>query len=175
MGGLAMAHWKYIRATRDVDLLVAIEEGDLPRTLQGLAQVGIRQKHRQGTTMRLGQLQLVQLLYEPPETFVDLSVDLLLARSEYHLHALAGAVPARLPDLDLEVTVLTCEDLVLHKLLAGRLIDRADAVALLRANRDALKLEYLVQWSDRLGMQAELIEVWREVTAEPLPGLDIDR
>src|SRR5438094_576568 len=104
MGGLAVAVWQHVRATRDVDLLV--------------------------------------------------QVDLLLADSPYHREALARRIPATVGDL--EVSVLACEDLVLHKLLAGRIIDRADVAALLRANREALDSAYLRRWSRELSLDALL-------------------
>ena len=104
----------------------------------------------------LGRLELVQLLYEPPESLIDIQIDLLLADSPYHKIALERRVPTSLPELDIEVSVLACEDLILQKLLAGRMIDLADAAALLRANRDALDLGYLNRWAGKLGVAAEL-------------------
>ena len=60
------------------------------------------------------------------------------------------------------VRFLACEDLILHKLLAGCLLDRADAAMLLRANRTDLNLEYLLGWTTTLSLRAELAEVWEE-------------
>jgi hypothetical protein len=113
----------------------------------------------------VGSLQILQLLYEPPGAYVDLQVDLLLAQSEYHREALARRVPARLATLDLVTHFLTCDDLILHKLLAGRLVDQADAAMLLRANRADLNLEYLLRWTTTLSLRAELAEVWAEAFA----------
>ena len=64
------------------------------------------------------------------------------------------------------IAVLACEDLVLHKLLAGRMIDLADAVALLRANRDTLDLNYLSCWAGKLAVEAELVGVRKEAFPE---------
>jgi hypothetical protein len=64
--------------------------------------------------------------------------------------------------LDLDLYVLACEDLILHKLLAGRLLDRVDAAMLLRANRTELDLEYLLAWTTTLSLRAELAQVWEE-------------
>jgi len=58
--------------------------------------------------------------------------------------------------------VTACEDLILHKLLAGRLLDRADAAVLLRANRADLNLEYLLAWTITLSLGDELAQVWEE-------------
>jgi hypothetical protein len=57
---------------------------------------------------------------------------------------------------------LACEDLVLHKLLSGRLLDLADAAMLRRANRSDLDLSYLLDWTTRLSLDAELSQVWED-------------
>ena len=169
MGGIALAAWKHVRATRDVDLLLWIGENDLGHLLERLraAEICTKQEPR---AVSLGQLEVIQLLYEPPDTFVDLQIDLFLAKSDYHREALRRRVRARLPDLDIEIAVLTCEDLILHKLLSGRIIDLADAAALLRANRQSLEVDYLLRWTGSLELASELTQVWNEAfPGEPLP------
>jgi hypothetical protein len=168
MGGIACAVWGRVRATQDVDLLVGIEKTDPDQLLRQLAGAKVRPK-LQPPILTLGQLRIVQLLYEPPDTFMDLQIDLLLAESDYHREALARRVPTRLPALDLDVLVLTCEDMILHKLLAGRILDRADAAALLRLNRASLDLAYLLRWTDTLGLGPGLAEVWSEAFPEETP------
>jgi hypothetical protein len=164
-GGLAMAAWKHVRATKDIDLLVAVRGGDLARLLDRLVEAGIRPQAAP-PPVSLGQLDVVRLLYEPAETFVEIEVDVLIAKSTYYENALQRRVAAQLPDLDIQIAVLTCEDLVLQKLQAGRIIDRADAAALLRANRGALDIGYLLRWVQHLGLPGELADVWEEA----LPG-----
>jgi hypothetical protein len=69
--------------------------------------------------------------------------------------------------------LLACEDLILHKLLAGRLLDRADAAMLLRANRVDLNLEYLLGWTTTFSLEAELAQVWEEAfPGEAMPETD---
>lgn len=161
MGGLALARWQHVRATRDVDLLLALGSLDLDKVLATLQARDVHAR-RSPPKVSLGSLSIVQLNYEVPETFIPVQIDLLLAESEYHRTALARSVSTRLPDMDLEVSVLTCEDLVLHKLLAGRIIDRADSAALLRANRDILEVTYLQEWVAKLELKAGFKEVWLE-------------
>ena len=160
-GGLAMSAWKHVRATRDVDLLIAIAANDQQRLLAGLAKAGIRPK-KNPPLSPLGQLDVIQLGYEPPETFIEVQIDILVAKSEYYETALRRRVATRLPDLDVEIAVLACEDLILHKLLAGRIIDRADAAALFRANPESLDLDYVRQWAQQTETLPELTEVWQE-------------
>ena len=160
IGGLALAAWKHIRATQDVDLLLAVRRGGVDSILEKLRDAGLRAKRKPPVT-HLGQLDVVQLLYEPPEAFVEMQVDLLLADSEYHLTALARRCSVKLPTCDLDIAVLACEDMVLHKLLAGRMIDLADAAALLRLNRESLDNEYLIQWARNLGVAEDLTRLQR--------------
>jgi hypothetical protein len=168
LGGIAMATWKCVRATRDVDLLLSAGDHEVTHIVGTLRAANIRPK-QDPPARTLGELDVLQLLYEPPESFVDLQIDLLLAKSPYHLQALNRRIPMRLPDLDIEISVLACEDLILHKLIAGRLIDRVDAAGLLRANRGSLDLDYLAGWTRRLGLVGELGDVWSEAFPEEPP------
>ena len=164
MGGLALATWKHVRATKDIDLLLGIDVESLDLLLPKLRAAGMRPK-RDPPAILLDHLELAQLIYEPPEALMEIQIDLLLGKSEYHQEALARRIPTGLPGLDLEIAVLTCEDLVLHKLLAGRLIDQADVVALLHANRANLDIHYLNHWADALGLRSALDEAWRHAFA----------
>jgi hypothetical protein len=161
MGGLALAAWKHVRATQDVDLLLGVDQRQLQPILAALAKAGVRPR-RNPPLLTLGSFQIVQLLYAPPDAFVELQVDLVLADSEYHRAALARRISMRLPELEIAVDVLSCEDLILHKLIAGRILDQADVVALLRANRGAIDRAYLQTWSNRLRVQDELRNAWTE-------------
>jgi hypothetical protein len=161
MGGLALAAWKHVRATRDVDLLVGVGGTTPEAIVDSLIGAGMRPK-RQPAIQPLGQFHLLQMLFEPPDSFLELEVDILFAESEYQEAALGRRVALRLSEMDTDLFVLACEDLVIHKLLAGRAVDRADAAALLRANRPTLDLAWLNQWVHRLGLGPEWAEVWRE-------------
>jgi len=167
MGGVALAVWQYVRATRDVDLLVSLGNSDFGLVMARLAAAGIHPK-RQPPLVPLGSLQIAQFRYEPPGAFVDVQVDLLLAESDYHRQALVRRVQVHLPDLGMEIHVLGCEDLILHKLLAGRMIDRADAAALLRLNRASLDLAYLHKEVADLGVSVEFGEAWRQAFPDEL-------
>ncbi len=169
MGGLAVAVWKHPRNTRDVDILVDVRDVDLGELVEAMKRAGMRPK-RQPAVQLVGDQRIIQLLYQAPGTFLDIQIDLLLADSAYQKEALTRARPARL-DGGREVAVLSCEDLIIHKLLAGRVIDSADAAALLRANRAGLDLEYLKGWLGRLDLLAPFEAIWRETfPSEPLPG-----
>ena len=161
IGGIALSMWEHLRATKDADVLVAIEPDAIPEILAALRQAGIRTIH-DPPMLDLGGTRILQLEFEPPEAFVDIRIDLLIASSEFHREALARSVPVELPGCDVSIQVVACEDLILLKLLAGRVIDRSDVAYLLRYNRDSLDLAYLLSWSETLKLTADLVRIWEE-------------
>jgi Uncharacterised nucleotidyltransferase len=169
MGGLAVAVWKHPRNTRDVDILVDLRDGNLDELVEALQRAGMRSK-RQPPVLLVGDQRVIQLLYPAPDTFLDIQIDVLLADSAYQKEALTRAQPAKLNG-EHEIAVLSCEDLIIHKLLAGRIIDSADVAALLRANRAGLDLAYLKSWLGRLNLLPHLETIWRETfPSEPFEG-----
>lgn len=169
MGGLAMSLWKYPRATRDVDLLIGIDAGQLKKILPQLQELGIRSKHTP-PIISLGRSNIVQMLYEPPDAFMEVQIDLLLAETDYNQAALERRIFTKLLDIPMEIAVLTCEDLILHKLMAGRIIDRADVAALLKFNLASLDRNYLAHWVKQLQLTAGSALIWGEALPdEPLP------
>lgn len=169
MGGIAVAAWNYLRNTRDVDLLVGVAPSDLESTLRQLSDAGIKPLH-DPPLMRIGQSNIVQLSFQPPGRFMDVRIDLFIAESDYHKRALSRRISISLPGMDTPVCILSCEDLILFKLLAGRLIDRSDCAHLLRANRDTLDRVYLKDWTLKLQLGNELREVWREAFGADTPA-----
>jgi hypothetical protein len=161
VGGIALAAWKHVRATQDIDLLLGIDSKEVDRFLPQLNKAGIQLKSH-SPPIQLGQLELIQLSYEPPEALMELQIDILLSSAPYHRTALERKVPVTLPDLDVQIAVLACEDMILHKLLAGRMIDLADAAAIFHLNRESLDLDYIDHWSQALHLDAEFAEVQRE-------------
>jgi hypothetical protein len=56
-------------------------------------------------------------------------------------------------------------------LIAARIRDRADVMALLEANRSDLDFGYLVSWIAPLGVASEWAEAWQGAfPTEPVPG-----
>jgi hypothetical protein len=161
MGGLALSVWNHVRSTQDVDILLGIGSMAPERILDVVSKSGFRPRRKPPVT-QLGSLRVLQLEFDPEEAYVSVHVDLLLSNSEYHDLALARRVWRKIPQSGHDVPVLRCEDLVLHKLLAGRLIDLADGVALLKANGHTLDFDYLEAWAARLDVAADLERIRRE-------------
>jgi hypothetical protein len=162
-GGLSLSMWNHPRSTHDVDLLLLIDECRHEELLNTLLDAGARFK-RDEPIVKLGGVDLIQVLYEPAETYLDVQVDILIARSEFHRNALQRAVSMTIETLNLQV--VSCEDLILLKLLAGRIIDQADTAALILANKEDLDREYLLRWAREQDLEKDLNRIWNEA----LPG-----
>lgn len=168
MGGLALAAWRHARSTQDVDLLLGASSTPVDELVVTLEKSDVLLK-ASATPRSIGSIRVLQFLYEPPNSLMPVQVDLLLGELEYHQAALQRRVTFELGNPRVAIEFLSCEDLVLHKLIAGRMIDLADAAALLRANKGELDLAYLLQWASNVNVRPELQRVWQEANpGEPL-------
>jgi hypothetical protein len=161
MGGLALAVWYHPRSTRDVDLLLGIGRENIGDVLDRLKAIGCRAKKHPPLHI-VGDHSFVQLLYTPPGEFYDVQFDLLLAESDLQKAALRRCVTRPVEGVEKPIQVLSCEDLILFKLLAGRMIDLADAAMLLRENFADLDTSYLANWIKQLELGRSFGEVWHE-------------
>lgn len=169
--GLALAVWNHPRATRDVDLLVALGGKSAHEFVDTLRPYGFRSK-KTPPQLDVGNHRFVQLLFTPPDEFYDIQCDLLLAESPFEVSALERRIHCTVPGIRGTIDVVRCEDLVILKLVAGRMIDRADTAMLLRENRDTIDWNYLCRWAGELNLRRELEEAWREAfPSEALPAM----
>jgi hypothetical protein len=99
--------------------------------------------------------------------------DVLLVSGDFQKEAVDRAVPwPALTDAG-DLRVVQPDDLVVIKLLAGRLIDRADAAMLLRENREAIDFVRLHREVVGQGISAEYRQVWSDAfPSEPMPRLE---
>jgi predicted nucleotidyltransferase len=167
MGGMAMAHWGHARFTRDVDLLVSLDPQSIEDLADVLSKEGFSPRHAPPIS-RVGKHSFVQLIFTPQGRFDEIPVNLLIADSDFLRAAVHRAVPFVVGGT--ECNVASCEDLIVLKLQADRLIDRADVRYLLEYNRPALDFPYLTGWIAKLGLNREWDEWWRDAFPdEPAP------
>jgi hypothetical protein len=160
MGGVAVTAWRRIRATHDVDLLIDLDNSRFAEVFKSLDKGGVHRKHV-APFIAVGETRFIQFLYDLPALETDIRVDLLLADSPFQQQALVRAVEPR-SSLGRGIRVISCEDLILFKLLAGRIIDRADAAYLLRVNRDELDLAHIDKWAKSLAVEEAFKDIWNE-------------
>ena len=160
-GGLALSAWDHSRSTKDVDILFDAEGHSLHSILAKLGSDDFRAKGK-SALIRVEDAEFIQVLYEPPDAMIAIQVDLLIAGSQFDVQALARSVELTVPELGRDLAVVRCEDLIVMKLRAGRLIDRADVAALLRANRESLDMAHLSTWVQHFRLQHKFHESWNE-------------
>ena len=168
-GGLALSAWNHSRSTKDVDIIFDPAGTPLHLILAKLGAADFRAKGR-NAVIRLDDAEYIQVLYEPRDALMPIQVDLLMANSEFESQALNRSELLSVPELGRDVAVVRCEDLIVMKLRAGRLIDRADVVALLRANRESMEMAHRGKWVQNYRLHRKFRESWNETFPdEPSP------
>jgi len=164
IGGQAVLLYGEPRLTRDVDVTLGVGPGRLPELLEWVRGNGW------------------QVLVEAPAEFVEktmvlpclepvsgIRIDLIFSFSLYEQQALKRA--RRVPIGGIQVCFASLEDLMIHKVLAGRPRDLEDLRIVLLKN-PAFDLEYVHRWLgefDRsLGVRSlEQFEEVRQALAAP--------
>lgn len=148
MGALAANRYRSSpRLTQDVDVLLA----DLGASLETLEEAF----RAAGWTIRRATPDGELLRLRHPELGV---ADLLVAGTEYQQEALRRAREEPLGPGGAAVAVLAPEDVIVHKLVAGRAQDLADIEAMLAAHV-ALDEAYLESWLEFW----EVADRWRSL------------
>lgn len=146
IGGVAVIARVFVRATKDIDLLVSCPASEA-RALLDVAR-------RHGYTWEESDVQdfldagLLRM-WGPPSRREGLGLDILLTDSPLDEDVVRRASPVEV--LGTEIAVATPEDLLLMKLAANRPIDLDDAIAIKDAFGASLDLAYLRVQADRLG------------------------
>lgn len=169
IGGLALTAWKHARYTRDADVLVVLDEHGFDAVVAALLAAGFHARHSPPLRMIDGQ-GIAQFTFQPAEALMPFQFDVLLVADEFQKEAVERAVPW--PLAGAVVKVVRPDDLMVIKLLAGRIIDRADAAMVLRENRDEIDFARLHREIIRQGLAADYHEIWQEAFPdEPPPTL----
>jgi len=137
LGGLAVQHWGEPRLTRDVDVTVlagADVEGFVRRVL-GRFRPRIPDAHAFALRSRV---VLVRATNGYP-------VDLSLGIPGYESAVMARAVTVTRPGCR-PLRLISCEDLIVHKCVAGRPRDLEDVESILLRQRGRLDLRYVRRW-----------------------------
>lgn len=135
IGALAANRYRVApRLTADVDLLLAEPSCGLERVEAALEAAGwaVRRASPEGEVLRLRHAQFG-------------AADLLIAGTEYQREAIERARVESVGDRTLRI--LRIEDVIVHKLIAGRTQDLADIEAILAAG-SAIDAAYVERWAE---------------------------
>jgi len=139
IGGQAVLLHGEPRLTEDIDITLGVDPSRLSSLLQVCERVGL------------------SVLPEQVEAFVRetfvlparhgeslIRVDFIFSSTPYEQHAIARAESVMLDGVP--VPFATAEDLIIHKLFAGRPRDLEDAAGVVRRKGDQLDWAYLEDW-----------------------------
>lgn len=139
IGGQAVLLYGHPRLTRDIDITLGIDTNDFARLSEVCERLELR------------------ILPESPSDFVQrtrvlpaeesesrIRVDFIFSFSEYERQAIDRAKQVGMNDYP--VRFASCEDIIIHKMVAGRAVDIEDVRHLLAKNREQLDFTYLGWW-----------------------------
>ncbi|MEQ8850062.1 hypothetical protein [Botrimarina sp.] len=159
MGGWAVRAHGLPRPTYDVDVTVAIDREKLPALFQRIDALGydVGEQYLGGWLDSVADMPLFKA-----STFVDgrtLVADIFIAENEFQEAIIARRQRGSIDGIP--TWLVTPEDLILLKLVADRVRDRADVLDVLTMN---VKLDdvYLDHWAERLGVTEKLAAARKE-------------
>lgn len=151
-GGLAVAYWGHPRSTQDIDLAVVVSDNSSFEA--GLRQLQLTPA-KSGRIVDLGFVRVSQWMVTLEEEFIDCKIDFLVSDSSYHQTAIGRASQCEFPGVGKSLRVLSCEDLLIFKAAAGRLIDLADIKTLYDLHQQSLDFDYMREQAEKLRLPAE--------------------
>ena len=138
IGGIALQHWGEPRLTRDVDVTVLVSAGELGAFVDEV----FRHFRPRIPEARDFALQHRVLLLETEE---GVPVDLSLGIPGYEEEVWANSIEVEFPGVG-KLRLISPEDLIIHKCVAGRPRDREDVEGILIRQRLRLNLQRIRTW-----------------------------
>jgi hypothetical protein len=168
VGGFALAGWGRARATMDVDVIMQLNEADVPRTVKALREGGFSIK-AEDITDALRRKEHFSIFNSDTIFHVD-------AKGVYgkkEARTLQSRITIRFSDYEMPISNL--EDTIANKLRFGREQDLEDAVALMIANRASLKMDALQALCNDYGLLKELRALVRKAAIQEAEETGPDR
>lgn len=150
IGGVARGNWALPRNTEDVDVLVDTDR--LEPFIAAAPQVGLMTVPHEVAALALAAMTRLRL---PEHPSGPVHLDVIAASHPYYGRAVDRSSVVTMDGLTFRVA--SAEDIIVLKVLADRPQDRADVIAIMEAQGDAL---------DRAVLRAEAAELDIDLPAE---------
>lgn len=148
IGGQAVMVYGRPRLTRDIDITLGIDVNDFALVKQACNRLKLN------------------MLPEKPEDFAKetrvlpaeqqksgIRVDFAFSFSEYERQAIKNAKQVNMDDYP--VKFASCEDVIIHKMVAGRAVDEEDVRSIVVKNKKSIDLKYVKKWLSEFGKLPE--------------------
>lgn len=144
IGGQAVLLHGIPRLTEDIDVTLAAGPESLPRVLAVCDRLGLEPLP---ADVEAFVQDTFVLPVADPRTLIR--IDIIFSTTPYEGQAVERAVRVAMESV--EVPFATAEDLILHKLFAGRPRDMEDVEGVVRRQAAGLDWAYLKSWATRFG------------------------
>ena len=148
IGGQAVLLYGRPRLTRDIDITLGVDT-DKFALIQGVYK-NLKLKPLVENPQDFARSTKV-LPTEEPESKVR--VDFIFSFTPYEAQAIKNAKQVIIEDYPAKFA--SCEDVIIHKMIAGRAIDEEDIKSILARNKDAINFKYIEKWLSEFGKIAE--------------------
>jgi len=155
IGGIAVALWGEPRATQDIDIVVLISKDRAFHFLKEAKKYGFSYQERE--IRDLLKASLLRLIWQKD---FFLMIDLIIPDTKYQRIALGRRKREKIGGEYL--WFVSPEDLILHKLIAGRAIDIRDAQTVFHRRKEHLDLTYLGKWAKEWEVEGRLSSLRRK-------------
>jgi len=139
IGGQAVLLYGRARLTRDIDITLGLDTDQFDRIEELCKELGLEPLAKDPRDFAA---KTKVLPAEAQDSKVR--VDFIFSFTTYETQAIERANEILLEDCP--VKFASCEDVIIHKMVAGRPVDQEDVRHLLAKNRDAIDLDYLKHW-----------------------------
>lgn len=156
MGGLAVRAFGVPRPTYDVDVTIAIADDKLPALYDAVEAAGytVPEAYRRGWVDRVAEMPVIKFRIYRGVVEESVDVDLFLVETAFQREMIQRRISAEIENLG-STWIVSPEDLVLLKLVAGRPRDLGD-IDDVRFMHGALDETYLRRWAPRLRIAKEM-------------------
>jgi len=148
IGGQAVLIYGRPRLTRDIDIILGVDT-DKVALIEGIYK-SLKLKPLAENPQDFARNTKV-LPTEQPDSRVR--VDFIFSFTPYEAQAIKNAKQVLIDDYP--VTFASCEDIIVHKMVAGRAVDEEDVKSILAKNRDTIDFEYIREWLSEFGKLGE--------------------
>ena len=144
IGGQAVLLYGYPRLTRDIDITLGIDTDEFSR-IQTICQ----QLRLKILTEKPGEFVKDTKVLPAEDPVTNIRVDFIFSFTPYEQEAIARGNKVTLEGVGVNFAAI--EDVIIHKLLAGRPTDDEDIRQIFAKNKSDIDRNYIKKWLDKFG------------------------
>ncbi|MBN8570365.1 MAG: nucleotidyl transferase AbiEii/AbiGii toxin family protein [Ignavibacteria bacterium] len=139
IGGQAVLYYGYPRFTEDIDITLGMEISDSQKILSILKEINCK-------ALVNDPLDFIKSTWVlPVEEIVEkIKIDFTFSFSEYETQAIKNSILVSYENK--KIHFCSVDDLIIHKIFAGRSRDLDDVKNIYFSNIDKLNIEYITKW-----------------------------